>query len=30
MKNITNDDKQRSNNRISDIVRENVAIDLAD
>ena len=29
MKNITNDDKQRSNNRISDIVRENVAIDLA-
>ena len=29
MKNTTNDDKQRSNNRISDIVRENVAIDLA-
>ena len=29
MKNITNDDKQRSNNRISDIVRENIAIDLA-
>ena len=29
MKNITENDKQRSNNRISDIVRENVAIDLA-
>ena len=29
MKNITNDNKPKSNNRISDIVRENVAIDLA-
>ena len=29
MKNITNDDKKKSNNRISDIVRENVAIDIA-
>ena len=29
MKNITENDKQRSNNRISDIVRENIAIDLA-
>ena len=28
MKNITNDDKQRSNNRISDIVRTNIAIDI--
>lgn len=29
MKNITNDNKPKSNNRISDIVRENVAIDIA-
>ena len=29
MKNIINDNKSKSNNRISDIVRENVAIDLA-
>ena len=29
MKNMTENDKQRSNNRISDIVRENIAIDLA-
>ena len=29
MKNITENDKQRSNNRISDIVRTNIAIDLA-
>ena len=29
MKNITENDKPKSNNRISDIVRENVAIDLA-
>ena len=29
IKNITNDDKQRSNNRISDIVRENIAIDIS-
>lgn len=28
MKNITNDNKQRSNNRISDIVRTNIAIDI--
>ena len=29
MKNITENDKPKSNNRISDIVRENIAIDLA-
>ena len=29
MKNVTENDKPKSNNRISDIVRENVAIDLA-
>ena len=29
MKNITENNKPKSNNRISDIVRENVAIDLA-
>ena len=29
MKNITNDDKQRSNNKTPDIVRTNIAIDLA-
>ena len=28
MKNITENDKQRSNNRISDIVRTNIAIDI--
>ena len=28
MKNITNDDKHKSNNRISDIVRTNIAIDI--
>ena len=28
MKNITNDDKPKSNNRISDIVRTNIAIDI--
>ena len=28
MKNITNDNKQKSNNRISDIVRTNIAIDI--
>ena len=28
MKNITNDDKKKSNNRISDIVRTNIAIDI--
>ena len=29
MKNITENGKQRSNNRISDIVRDNIAIDLS-
>ena len=29
MKNITENDKPKSNNRISDIVRENIAIDLS-
>ena len=29
MKNITENDKKKSNNRTSDIVRENIAIDLA-
>ena len=29
MKNITENDKKKSNNRTSDIVRENIAVDLA-
>ena len=29
MKNITDNNKKKSNNRTSDIVRDNIAIDLA-